>query len=315
MRLDEIQKNPDHRHIYGGLEEKKINQFFSQATDQPTDFNDKIKFCIGRLAGKDGLSFQQIASSDLWDMIFLFMEEMNKKKKVEQRIVPESIVTRPTRKIVSQIVGEQARKEYSKILTEQFNGEYVTLAFDGGSFKGRDYYVGVVYITYKPCHPLLVCFRESVKNQTDMAVVLAETLEKLWMYTDVINVVVDGLPHQIQAMCLFPTSSGDNFQQFLPEGDHNLPFYIPDIPHLIQLMLTHAKNSPDLQLNYFLTEIDEISKEIRKKLAISAIGARCPTYPITRFFYVVPKMKFMVKRKDVIINYYRRCGFFFFTLI
>jgi hypothetical protein len=71
-------------------------------------------------------------------------------------------------------------------------------------------------------------------------------------------------------------------------------------------VLTHAKDNSNLHLGEYIQQIDAIGTEIRKSQGVKIIGARCPTYPITRFFYIVLKMKFILERREAIYNYYQR---------
>jgi hypothetical protein len=310
LRLEDIKRSSEHEHIYVEKGEFSLKNFFSPKSNSSLDpihnIRDDIRRAMAKLAGKDGLSFRQLTSNNLWELIFLCMNEMNEVRKIEERVQPESVIKKPTRKGVSRVIHEEAEKELIKLRSEKFHGEYLTLAFDGGSFKGRDYYVGVAYVPYKACSPLIVCFEQSVKTQEDFARTFAATLSEVWKFAEVSCVVVDGLRHQAQAMTLFPTSDGVNYQELLDDKQHALPFLLPDVPHLLQLMLTHAKNNPTLELNKIISGVDSIGTEIRKRTAVNAIGGRCPTYPTTRFFYIVPKMKFIIDKRELIYNYYQR---------
>jgi hypothetical protein len=267
------------------------------------------------LASRAGMSFQQIASGTLWDVIYMCMEKMNVGRKAEERIEPSSVIEKPTRKFVSTSVHKEAQVELDHLQKSKYKSQYVVLAFDGGSIKGREYYLGICYVPHKKdIPPLLVCFKNSIKDQKKMAETIAETIKSVWAFANVVNIVVDGLRHQIQASTLFPSSQGGNFQDFLESDGHALPFLLPDIPHLFQLMLTHARANSNLELGNILDEIDRIGAEIRKPKGVKAIGSKCPTYPPTRFFYCVFKMKFMLEKKESILNYFQRLVFFFFLM-
>jgi hypothetical protein len=74
-----------------------------------------------------------------------------------------------------------------------------------------------------------------------------------------------GLPHQLQALSLFPTSSLPNFQQYLNDFSSPLPFLMPDVSHVFQLSLKKAAEESALPLKNYLDDIDNLASKIRKK--------------------------------------------------
>jgi hypothetical protein len=261
------------------------------------------------LAGREGFSFQQLSSPLLWEFIYACMSSMTDK------IDPRSILQNPSRKQIAGYVHDEGVKNNEQTLRTQYQGEFVTLAFDGGTFKTSNYYVGTIYIPYKVCSPVVIEFEEGVKTKKEMAIVIAETIKRVSKYATVINIVVDGLKHQLDATNLFPKEHENNFQKYLLDYTNALPFLLPDLPHLVQLSLTHARKNKELKLKDYILQIDNIGVEIRKPKAVTIIGSRCPSYPLTRFFYIVPKMLFMKKNKVNIIKHLLRYFSFFFNFI
>jgi hypothetical protein len=311
VRFVDIKKFQIHEHIYADLPGQNLEKFYPlKINDTLNNIDDKIKWGLAVLAGKEGMSFQQIASDNLWEFIYICMDKMNGGKKTTDATDPRTTISQPSRRFVSEVVHEEAEKLNKNIQNEVYNNEYVSLQFDGGNFKGREFYIGMIYSTYNQnCSPHLVCFEESIKTQQEMAKVIGEVISKVWRFADITNIIVDGLRHQIQASSLFSTSQIGNFQEHITDRKHTLPFLLPDVPHLVQLMLTHAKKTTTLQLGKYLVDIDALGTEIRKPKAVQFIGARCPTYPPTRFFYVVLKMKFILEKKEKIVLYYERFEF------
>jgi hypothetical protein len=268
------------------MENTKLEKFYlprhppsEEMENEPKFFNDKIKKSIAVLAGKEGFSFKQIASDGLWNLIYTCMDQTNLGRQKEQRIIPDSVVEKPSRKFISKCVQEEGEKEYLR-LKNVYEGEYVSLAVDAGNFKGHDYYVGIIYTPYQrkeTVPPLLVCFEESIKTQSEIAHTIATTINNVQEYAKIMSIIVDGLKHQVQAAQLFPTSKLENYQQFINNLGNPLPFLLPDIPHLFQLVLTHARDNSELLLGDYINEVDKIGVDIRKNQAVKHIGARCPT--------------------------------------
>ena len=107
---------------------------------------------------------------------------------------------------------------------------------------------------------------------------------------------------------MFPSVSSHepSYQEKLPAGfSKPLPFLIPDLPHLFTLALTHVQEKRDLGLAKYVSDANEVCKEIRKKDAVEYIGSRCVTYSPTTFFHFVLDIMFIEKKKDQIIEYYQ----------
>jgi hypothetical protein len=185
------------------------------------------------------------------------------------------------------------------------------LEFDGGEFAGSFYYAGLLSVAYSKDQPALVCFKKGVKSQEQMAKEIAEVIQEVSKKVHVIAIIVDGLLYQIQAVHLFPTApttavSQTNFQFYLSNSNFKLPlpYHLVDLPHVMQLMLTHARDDTTLVLGTYIDAVDALANDLRSKEAVAAIGARCPYYPATRFFYVVLRILFMEKKADLIMEYY-----------
>jgi hypothetical protein len=191
---------------------------------------------------------------------------------------------------------------------KNFSSEYLVFAFDSSQFKGIDYFIGIAYIPYKNCLPTLICFEEKVKKQDEIAKTISNTIIEISKISEIINIVVDGLPYQLEAVSLTTQSNKGNIHEYLKNYSITPPFVLPDIPHLVQLAVTHTKDNGSSKLNEFINMIDEVAVEIRKPNVVEIIGARCPCYPKTRFLYIVLTMKFIMKNSDNIIQYYKSNG-------
>jgi hypothetical protein len=75
------------------------------------------------------------------------------------------------------------------------------------------------------------------------------------------------------------------------------------MPHIFQLVLTHAQKKSNLLINQYIFQIDELARIISTSAAVNIIGCRCPSYPKSRFFYIVLVMQFIIKNIDVIHDY------------
>jgi hypothetical protein len=244
------------------------------------------------MAANDGLSFTQVSSDNLWKTI----EKCIKKKTVQK----------PTRKLVADCVNEYGVIEHKKLFLSKYANEYMVLSFDSSKFKGTDYFIGMGYITYKHCPPILICFEENVKNQEVIARIISDVIKEVSSKSETINIVVDGLRHQLQAVSLVTSSDKGNIHDYLKNFDSTVPFVLPDLPHLFQLSLTHTMANSELKLNQYVADVDNLANSIRTQTAVQFIGAKCPTYPKTRFFYVVLRMLFIVKKREKIQEYFKR---------
>jgi hypothetical protein len=292
--------------FFNPVKKKIIQNFEGTIKRKPKDSSIEKQLAI--LSGKDGLSFSQLSSDNLWNFIFYCMNLMNDNNYKENQINPHSLINQPTRKNVASYVEKEGPIQF-KALKQVYSKQYVSLSFDGGEFNGTDYYVGIIKSPYNPNIPaLLVCFEQNIKSQLDFAKIVAEVVMEISKFCFIMNICVDGLKHQIQASHLFPTSTKENFQNFIEKKNFPLPFLLPDIAHIFQLVLTHAKSNKKkyLQLNSYFILIDKIGNEIRRLEAVKLIGAKCPTYPSHRFFYIVLKIQFMLRKRCEIINYYKR---------
>jgi hypothetical protein len=136
-------------------------------------------------------------------------------------------------------------------------------------------------------------------------------VEKVREYSFISNIVVDGFRHQMQAVRLFSKSAKGNFQNFLSKSDIPLPYSLPDVAHILQLCLTHAKKNNDVSLGEDITKIDKLAMEIRKHFAVFSIGSRYPIYSPTRFFHIVLTMQFMVEIEQQILEFAKKFQIFF----
>lgn len=258
---------------------------------------------LASLCAKTGLSFNQASSDALWDLIHYCMSKVNDLLTVENKIIVENLIKKPSRIKVAQIVKTEALKKKLTIL-ENNNANYGVLAFDAAEIAHENYFVGILFFTTSTDKSIVVCFENDVKTQEEIAETCAKTLVEVSKYVSITNFVVDGLLHQIQALCLEPTSSLSNYQQHLKDFPISLPFLLPDIPHIIQLTFRHAVEFSSLKLKIYITEIDGLAAMIRKKEAVDFIGSRCPTFPKTRFLYSVLLMMFFVKHNEKILSFY-----------
>jgi hypothetical protein len=198
-------------------------------------------------------------------------------------------------------------------MLDKRKGEHGTLAFDGGEFTGEFYYAGVLSFLYLLDPPTLVCFKKGIKSQEEMATEIANVIIEISKTVRVIAILIDGLLYQIQAVHLFPTGTTTpgtktNIQYHLTEHGFKmpLPYHLVDLPHIFQLTLTHARDNFQLMLNSYITEVDDLAADLRTREAVAFIKARCPSYPATRFFYVVLRMLFMQRKADAIVEYYNK---------
>jgi hypothetical protein len=192
---------------------------------------------LAALDAEDGLSFSQISSDNLWNLIYTCMDKVRNQYNKQPILDSMSIIQKPSSKDISKLIKKEAEKEKNKF--KDLNGDFGTLSFDGGEFAGRNYFVGIISFCYKPestC--ILACFEEDIRTQEDMACVCAESINRVYPYIRIINISTDGLLHQVQAMHLFPTSTLENYQNFLKHPNEAKAYYVPDIPHLLQLSLT-----------------------------------------------------------------------------
>jgi hypothetical protein len=293
------------KHIHFFDDNKSITDFFSSNliaennnnNNNYVNINNEIKRNLVVLAAKDGLSFSQICSTNLWKLIYCCMNLAQKETLIEN----EALIKIPNRQTISDYVKTEAGKE--KQLLHSMREEYATLSFDGGIFSGKSFFIGTISFPYKMKSPMLVTFKEGIKTQEQMALACADTINTLHSNIQVTNIVTDGLLHQVEAMNILSNSKLDNFRNHLNFADP-IPYYLPDIPHLFQLSLTHAKTESSLGLAYLITNIDRIASYVRTPNAVSFIGTKCPTYPNTRFFYIVLLMVYILKHKEVIYNYF-----------
>jgi hypothetical protein len=235
---------------------------------------------------------------------------MDADKPLDQRKDPRTLITLPTDFAIAANVHRESPKE-KELFLEKNVGEYGTLQFNNGEFAGSSYYAGILSIAYSKHPPVLVYFKKGVKSQVQMAEEIANAIVEISKKIHIIATVIDGLQYQIQAVHLFPSGpttpqSVTNFQYHLSKANFlcPLPYHLVDLPHIIQLMLTHARDNPSLILNSHIALIDNLVSDLRSRQAVAYIGAKCPAYPATRFFYIVLRMTFMQKKAAEIIDYY-----------
>jgi hypothetical protein len=264
-------------------------------------------------AARAGMSYKQVSSEEVWDLVYDCMSLMDADKPAEQRKDPRTLIARPTDRAVAKSVHSEGPKGKEAML-EKYKGEYGNLQFDGCEFAGEFYYVGVFSLPCLKVRPFLVCFKRGVKSQLEIAHVISDVIMDISKKVHIDAVLIDGLLYQIQGVHLFPkapttVNSPINIQYYFSRANYKqpLPYHIVDLPHIFQLMLTHAKDNQVLKLKTYVEEIDQLAKELRSHEAVAYIKARCPTYPPTRFFYVVLRMKFMQRKAQLILEYYNRC--------
>jgi hypothetical protein len=134
----------------------------------------------------------------------------------------QSIVSKPDRKNISEYIKIAAEKE-KKIIAKTVE-EYATLSFDGGVFCGKSYFLGCLSFPYKTKKPILVCFKEGIKNQQQMAETCAEIISNFYCSVKITNVVTDGLLYQVEAMNMASLTT-KNFQKYLNINVKILYFY------------------------------------------------------------------------------------------
>jgi hypothetical protein len=280
--------------------------------------NVKLRKKLALLSGQDGFSFEQVASGNLWSIVYECMEEMNRDLPDEYRKDPRSLVHPPTGKQVSQYVNEEGPKEKKAIYKRNASAHRsCTLTCDSGQFGGVSYFAIAMYFpAYPEEPPTVLLFRKGISTQDEMAEAFAEILLEVTAEgIDVDDVVVDGLFRQKNALTQFPSPSStkSNYQDYLPaEFKHPLPFLLPDIPHLFALSLTQTRDDPHFQLGRYVEAINAICHELRKAQATTEIGRRCPLYSPTRFFHIVLELLFINKYNDAIVGYYNRLFIYLF---
>jgi hypothetical protein len=279
---------------------KPINSFFSNS--KTNNENDETQI-IATLCAKSAISFKQASSDPLWNLVYFSMNKMNNFLPEESKIIVQNIMKKPSRKKVAEIVKMEGEKK-KLINLQNKEGKYGVLAFDGAEIGHCEYYVGILYFPCLQDESVVVCFKNNIRSQEDIAEACSETLMNISKHVSIINFVVDGLKHQYQALSLAPSSKLANFQDYLEDFSFPLPFILPDIPHIIQLSLRNAADSESIPLKGYLAEIDSPCATIRKPEAVSLIGSRCPSFPKTRFFYSVLLMTFLVKHQNKIISFY-----------
>lgn len=72
-----------------------------------------------------------------------------------------------------------------------------------------------------------------MKKQDGIAKTVSDAIIETSKKTEIINIVVDGLCHQFEAVRLKTASGKGNNHEFLKHTPITPPFVLPDIPHLI----------------------------------------------------------------------------------
>jgi hypothetical protein len=118
IRRETLNKNPSHLHKYKEKKSNVIPDFFKKIrvdTEEEEKYSniiddENIKKNIGLLAAKDGLSFKQISSSNLWNLVYLCIKKFNLFIQTHsisnpKNISPESIIPKPSRKRVKKYIN------------------------------------------------------------------------------------------------------------------------------------------------------------------------------------------------------------------